>query len=45
MSAPQPIPGVPVRPPLVPPQAGQVITHYETYTPEVRQTTQPFLLM
>ncbi|KAK9903922.1 hypothetical protein WJX75_000552 [Coccomyxa subellipsoidea] len=31
---PQPIPGVNVRPPLVPPAAGQVVTHFETFTPQ-----------
>ncbi|BDA45789.1 hypothetical protein COCOBI_07-5760 [Coccomyxa sp. Obi] len=31
---PQPIPGIPVRPPVVPPVAGQVVTHYESYAPE-----------
>ncbi|EIE22635.1 hypothetical protein COCSUDRAFT_53614 [Coccomyxa subellipsoidea C-169] len=31
---PQPIPGIRVRPPLVAPMQGQVVTHYETFTPQ-----------
>lgn len=30
-----PVPGIPVRPPLVQPQPGQIITHYEVYSPKV----------
>eukprot|EP00798_Chlamydomonas_sp_ICE-L_P011258 gene11258-18884_t len=32
---PQAIPGLPIKPPRVPPQAGQVIVSYETIEPEV----------
>ena len=37
---PQPIPGMPVKPPLVPPSPGQVIVSYSTTIPEVRSALQ-----